>query len=410
MDLLKIGIVLVTVMGLLRKRIHMGAVMTIGATLMALLFQLPLLTFSQVALETVIQPSTLQTALALLLIMILENLMRKNKLLENLVAALKKMIKDYRAVLPLPPAFLGLLPSAGGALFSAPMVSDACGSERLSSERKGLINFWYRHIWECVLPLYPAMIIATEIMGVEMASFISRTYPFTILAIILGLPYLFFRIKKSDPLECEPNASGDGQFGNQTTPVAVLKDLLKGIVPILSVLLLFFLLEYTLAVSLGIVILALIAWTRLSPSKWPKLLREAVSLKILAILFGIMFFKNILESSGAVHALVDSFSSWGVSLTLLAILFPFAVGFLTGMSQAYVAIAFPILLGMTAEVDLSLMALAYVSGFAGLMLSPMHLCLVLTSEFFHARMDRMIFMMTPPLGVMVGVGWLLTTL
>jgi uncharacterized protein len=95
-------------------------------------------------------------------------------------------------------------------------------------------------------------------------------------------------------------------------------------------------------------------------------------------------------------------------VTVLTILIPFFVAFLTGMSQAYVAITFPILLGMIPEVDLPLMALAYVSGFAGLMLSPMHLCLVLTAEFYQARIGKMMIMMLPPLTIMVGMGWLLS--
>ncbi len=405
MDVVKIIFILVIIIALLRRHVHMGAAMTIGALLLAFLFRLSAAETGAVLINSVTLPSTLQTALVLMLIMILENIMRRNNLLEKLVTSLKCLLKDYRAVMPVPPAFLGLLPSAGGALFSAPMVSSACIDHELTAERKGVINFWYRHIWECVLPLYPAMIIATEIMGVGMTQFIRNTYPFTLMAIILGIPYLIFRLQNDDCKKAKAIASPREKMRELLT---IWQDLAKGILPIVTVLLLFFVVQFSLAVSLGIVILGLAAMMKLSPFKWPSILKESVSVKILLILFGIMIFKNMLESSGAVTALVDVFSNQGISITILAILIPFFVAFLTGMSQAYVAIAFPILLGMMPVIDLPLMALAYVSGFAGLMLSPMHLCLVLTSEFFQARMDKMILMMVPPLCVMVGVGWLLT--
>ena len=405
LDVIKIIFILIIIITLLRRHVHMGAAMTIGALLMAFLFHLSAAETLGVLIETVIQPSTLQTALALMLIMILENMMRRNNLLEKLVMSLKLLLKDYRAVMPVPPAFLGLLPSAGGALFSAPMVSSACIDHELTAERKGVINFWYRHVWECVLPLYPAMIIATEIMGVGMTQFIRNTYPFTLMAIILGIPYLFFRLQND---RCENTKTTGSPREKMHELLTIWQDLVKGILPIVTVLLLFFVVHLPLSASLGIVILGLAVMMRLSLLKWPSILKESVSIKILLILFGIMIFKNMLESSGAVTALVDLFSNQGISITILAMVIPFFVAFLTGMSQAYVAIAFPILLGMMPVVDLPLMALAYVSGFAGLMLSPMHLCLVLTSEFFQARMGKMILMMVPPLCVMVGVGWLLT--
>ncbi|MDW7671074.1 MAG: DUF401 family protein [Bacillota bacterium] len=405
MDVVKIILVLVLLIIMLRRHIHMAAVMGSGTILLSLLFGMSMHETFTVFLITVSHPSTLHTALALLLIMVLENLMRQKKLLEKLVVSLKILFKDYRVVMPLPPAFMGLLPSAGGALFSAPMVSSACGDHPLSAERKGVINFWYRHVWECVLPLYPAMIIASEIMGVEMARFIRNTYPFTLLAILLGIPYLVYQMKNCEDIPASTTAF---TVVAPEASTSLWGDLMRGILPIVVVLLLFFAAHLPLAAALTLVILPMTLLLKVLPSEWVKLLKESVSIKILLILFGIMVFKNMLEATGAVDSLVTIFTAQGIPVTVLTILIPFLVAFLTGMSQAYVAITFPILLGMTPEVDLPLMALAYVSGFAGLMLSPMHLCLVLTAEFYQARIGKMMIMMLPPLTIMVGMGWLLS--
>ncbi len=52
------------------------------------------------------------------------------------------------------------------------------------------------------------------------------------------------------------------------------------------------------------------------------------------------------------------------------------------------AATFPLLIGIIgygANVKPGLLILAFISGFVGLMLSPMHLCFVLTIDFFKAN-------------------------
>jgi hypothetical protein len=65
---------------------------------------------------------------------------------------------------------------------------------------------------------------------------------------------------------------------------------------------------------------------------------------------------------------------------------PFLLGLLTGVNHAFVGISFPILLPIfgLAHPDLVLVMFAYVSGFVGILLSPAHLCLILTVDYFQA--------------------------
>ncbi|MCK7476438.1 MAG: DUF401 family protein [Candidatus Moduliflexus flocculans] len=67
---------------------------------------------------------------------------------------------------------------------------------------------------------------------------------------------------------------------------------------------------------------------------------------------------------------------------------PFIIGLLTGVNQAFVAISFPLLVPIIGQgsPDMVLMTFAYVSGFCGILLSPAHLCLVLTADYFKAEM------------------------
>ena len=99
-----------------------------------------------------------------------------------------------------------------------------------------------------------------------------------------------------------------------------------------------------------------------------------------------MFLKAVLIDTGAIDSLRAVLKPEGLSLWLLLFIAPFIVGFLTGVNHAYVGVAFPILLPFFLEhgVNLSYIMFAYASGFAGILLSPVHLCLVLTKEYYKA--------------------------
>jgi hypothetical protein len=78
-----------------------------------------------------------------------------------------------------------------------------------------------------------------------------------------------------------------------------------------------------------------------------------------------------------------------VPLAFLVIVLPFLVGGLVAITMAFVGSTFPILIALVNAFGqsghlLDYLMLAYVSGYAGVMLSPLHLCLILSNEYFNA--------------------------
>lgn len=74
----------------------------------------------------------------------------------------------------------------------------------------------------------------------------------------------------------------------------------------------------------------------------------------------------------------------------------FTAGLLTGSSQGAVAITFPLVAAVSSQ-NVSLAVIAYVAGFAGHMLLPAHLCLLVTLDYFKAdflRTQRSIAMLS----------------
>ncbi len=77
------------------------------------------------------------------------------------------------------------------------------------------------------------------------------------------------------------------------------------------------------------------------------------------------------------------------------------------MANAY---AFPILAGLVAVgggFDPAATVLAFAAGYAGVLLSPGHLCLLLTVEHFGAKMGVVYRRLFAPVGVMVAVAFVL---
>ena len=121
-----------------------------------------------------------------------------------------------------------------------------------------------------------------------------------------------------------------------------------------------------------------------------KNLRESVSGKALFLVIGIMIFQEVLRTTGALAGISSFFTTSHMPVHLLLFLIPFIAGVMTGLTVGYVGITFPLLLPLMGASSPSpaLVALAFGSGFAGVMLSPVHLCYVLTCEYFHADIAK----------------------
>ncbi len=67
--------------------------------------------------------------------------------------------------------------------------------------------------------------------------------------------------------------------------------------------------------------------------------------------------------------------------------------------MAFAGVALPLLIPYIASdvgVNSYALLLAYVSGMMGLLLSPLHLCLILSAEYFKASLARMYKYILPP--------------
>src|SRR6266568_2303592 len=331
-DLLKTAVVLILIIVLLRRKVSMSAVMPIGAVLLGIVYLTPPLQFLKATAVAVFSPKSLEMTLTLALTMVMENILRTTGMLKRMVGSLSAAVSDRRFVMAAMPAMIGMLPSPGGAVFSAPMVNEAAGEADVPPEQKALINYWYRHIWEYVSPLYPGIILAAGITGLSTQTLFIVNLPFALSVIGWGALLCFRGIGRQETRP--PSAGRKREF---LTFLAMIS-------PIVLALLLVVLLRVNAVLALGVAILALYGYHRYTPAKILKNLRESVSGKALFLVIGIMIFQEVLRATGALGGISAFFTVSRMPVFLLLFLIPFIAGVMTGLTVGYVGITFPLLL------------------------------------------------------------------
>jgi hypothetical protein len=81
----------------------------------------------------------------------------------------------------------------------------------------------------------------------------------------------------------------------------------------------------------------------------------------------------------------------GGKSNFLSFYLPMLVGGISGITIAFVGATFPILVSLIqamqqTQLMLPYMMLAMASGFVGVLISPLHLCLLLSNEYFHTSL------------------------
>ena len=112
-----------------------------------------------------------------------------------------------------------------------------------------------------------------------------------------------------------------------------------------------------------------------------------------------MLYKTVVEASGAAHAMFDDMQALGMPPLVILTGLPLLIGFSTGLSSAMVGITIPLLMPFLmrgSSIDGLSFLLAYGAGGLGYLLSPLHLCLVLSAEYFRARLASVYRYLLPP--------------
>ncbi|MBN2005841.1 MAG: DUF401 family protein [Anaerolineae bacterium] len=390
LNLVKLLAMMAVTVFLLSRKWDLGLILVLNAILAALLFAYPLRDLPLSLWRGLVAPDTINLALAVFLVLVLAEVMQRTKAMERLATSLQALAPDGRFVVALLPLLVGLMPMLGGAMFSAPMVNEVGDTLKLGPNRKTFINYWFRHSMEYVFPLYSSLLMIAALLQITVYDFIRVSWPLALAALAGGTLWGLLGVP------AQPH-SRNGQRKLQ-----LWLDLLSGIWPLILVILSVVVLKFNMIFSLlAVVGLALLVW-RVAPRQWPDIARRSFPIHTFSAIFGVMIFKRVLEDAGAVQQIPQALSLLGLPPLLVAFVVPLMVGLLTGVAAATLAISVPLVLPLLSVYALDSATAGlwlFVGGFSGILLSPMHLCLTLTREYFGAQWGQLYRAIIPSVGL-----------
>ncbi|MCE4625221.1 MAG: DUF401 family protein [Desulfurococcales archaeon] len=291
------------------------------------------------------------------------------------------------------PALIGLIPMPGGALVSAIALKKRFFEEaRLNPDDATYINYWFRHLWVPSWPLFQSVVITASVFALDPLQIVSHTWPGTVAAIAGGLIVSYPVLKA---LRCpSPNKRGAAAaFAKSIWPLLLLAALflfsrlradVVARMPYVG--------REPLLVSLALVISLFALATRPGVRDWQGALRLATKPTIHAVLLESLIFKDLILAGSAAESVSRLTASGLIPVLAVILIVPFILGLAAGGENFFASTAMPLLAPYIASsaMNWKLLTLAYLSGYLGVMASPVHLCLVLTVEYYRADMGRVL--------------------
>ncbi len=340
-----------------------------------------------------IDPQVSELLAVIILIAIFSQLLKDTHRMEGVSEYLIRVLRHPRWVLVAVPALVGLIPMPGGAMFTAPITDEVGNTIRLKPADKVFSNYWFRHCWELAFPLYPGIILAAGLMKISPAELAWRLMPLALAALASGV-IVFFRAAENVVMTGISETSARADKKNSWLvlwPILAVVGLAVARLPLIPGL-------------LGVIVLY--AWTeRLAFSQLRTTLRESIQWPIVLLGWAVFFFGRELQVTGLLPALSELMIAHGMSIAFLSFVLPFALGLLTGVTTGFVGTVFPLLLPLWGKDALDWVPFAYACGLAGVFLTPAHLCLSMTQEYFQAPWKPILARLALPVAVVVALGY-----
>jgi len=396
---LKLVLVFLLILYALRKKASVGVTLFGAGLLTALLYRIP---FSDIVngYWTLISSQRFISLTAVIcLITVLGSLLKELGFLQRLSETCHGFYGGRRTATGLLPPLVGLMPMPGGALLSAPLVDEILTDAKYSAHFKCAVNYWFRHVVEHFMPIYPGMILTEAITGLPAGKVALLQFPLAIFMIFIG--YIFF-LRKIDGSLVIKGKKHNGLF-------KTVMNILITLWPVATVLFLYAVFNVNMALAALVAVVLLIIVTR--PPKESVLisLRKGLTYKLVFLVFGILSFQTMLDLSGSIGSIQQLSTHYNFPPEVIIILVCFTAGILTGMYAAYVALGYSLLAGFLFQPVIvpSNILLAFLSGYIGMILSPTHLCLIVTNEYFKSDLLKVLRLLFIPAIILGIIGYFL---
>ncbi len=343
-------------------------------------------------------------------IITLSSQMQQSNVMNDLVISIRSKISQ-KASMAVLPAIIGLLPMPGGALFSAPMIDDLDHDKSIENHLKTKINYWFRHVWEYWWPLYPGVLLAISFTKLHIWQFMLLQIPLSLFSIAGGY---FFLLRKINPqentLKIEKTQSRQHKLLLLIMPILIIifvYTIIRLFIPIV------FNVNHYLPIMIGIFIAQIVLQIErpLNIEKWKKIIFSGKTIKLALVVAIIRIYGAFIEATLPDGSLImnhvrEELLLWHIPVIAIIMIIPFICGITTGIAVGFVGASFPIvinILGIDPSLKdiLSYTVLAFTCGYMGMILSPVHICLLVTNEYFKTDLFKNIFQLIKPASIVL---------
>jgi len=352
------------------KRAGIGLALIVGSVVLGLISMTPM-NFLRTITKALLDRKTFELTAAVALIALLGAIYKVTGLLEELSNGLRRALPSDKLVMELVPAIFGLLPVLGGALMSAPVVEALGNDLGLDPEEKTFVNLWFRHVVFFVYPVGTTLLLASYLAGVDVKPLILVQLPVFLTSIAAGQAiWLITGFKK-------PKKRAKRDFSK--------KNLIEAVFPIILVATFGMMRRWL--ITLGVVLAIAFLWLigQLGTDSLNKALREARLSEMILVGLGVMVYRSTVEASGVTETIASLIGRSSVPSILLLVLIPSVLGFTLGTPTGTIALAVPLLANLV-PIGSFETGLILTCSILGYVVSPLHACYTLTSEYFGASM------------------------
>ncbi len=381
----------------IRNKLGLALSILVGGLFMGLIFGLSNTELLKASGLALVQEKFLFLVTIVGSILVLSDALERSGQSVRLMEALSGYLVRPRLRLIFFPALIGLLPMPGGAIFSAPMVKAVSAEMNLDNEDLAVINYWFRHVWEMAWPLYPGIILTVALADIPVTTLIAKSWPGVVA--MFGIGWFFFLragvLNMTDLREetsCPEGKGSRGKVAREGLPLFIaivgaigLESLLARFAPHIAF-------EWGVIGALVGAIVCIMVQNKLGIVFLSSVLKKRSLWTMLMVIAAIFIFKDVMQAAGIVQAMAAS-AGGGVALFAAAVFLPFLVGMVAGINVAFVGATFPLLIGLLHSLGMEHQLVPYLilgsfSGFTGVMISPIHICFVLTCNYFQADLAR----------------------
>lgn len=330
--------------------------------------------------QTAVRPINIDVILASAIIAVMANLYRKSGIITKLSNAIMAVLKKNWVAITIIPAIFGFLPVPGGALMSAPLVSEISNKTSLDQSKAAYINVWFRHLIAPIYPLTQIVILTAALSGFDVIQIALYDLPLALVMYVVGFIPVYKDLRnKSVSMVSEPRST-----------------LLFMLPLIISVFIVVSGINVVLSTLIGLLTLVLLVRPKAS------VLTESIFNKdvymVVITSYAALSVREVLVLSKFPEIFVSLFSSSPSTLMAMSIILVSAVlGFMLGIPTGALAVTVPLIASIVS--DVRLVSLTLVITYLGYMISPSHLCLVLTIKFFKTHLSNIYKYLLPSTAV-----------